>query len=518
MVWSSVFDKRRADSTPHSAPPPPAGNLEVEEPLYEKRIRLHKRARDASTSSEQVILAPDTTLLQALYNNVLGEPGPLGLRLRKSPSLLDMIQMMPSQSNADKTLCVTSLKGSKVGEKSNFSASLNSLSKIKASHFHASLLRIGTWEFVSRSEGDLVAKCYFAKSKLLWEFLEGGLKSKIEFHWFDITAIKTVFFEGGHGALDIVLARPPLFFREIDPQPRKHIQWQATQDFTNGQACIHRRHLLQCPQTSLSKNFEKLIDCDPHLKQLSQQPDIILESPYFDPLLSQQHDIILESSYIDPLLSQQSDIILESLYFDHQYHDVILESSYFDPQYSVLEDQNDFKSHINEVIKDDSRTTFSDFYKPGPPSATSSISNKAETQDSLGRTPAFDSKYTPSPCSVEELASGNTSLPCDTLFDKQMDYISQLLDNDSQSSVASDEQSIISRVNSLRRLIQQDTVTSTTTNSQVNDQDGNANDAQVGAGSYDEPYSTPKAELLLEFMMIPRVASFPRVLSQSYLM
>ncbi|KAG6495973.1 hypothetical protein ZIOFF_043810 [Zingiber officinale] len=73
-------DKRRADSTPHSAPPPPAMKLEVEEPLDEKHVHLHKRARDVSTSYEQ-----------ALYNNVLGEPGPLGLRPRKSSSQAEMI-------------------------------------------------------------------------------------------------------------------------------------------------------------------------------------------------------------------------------------------------------------------------------------------------------------------------------------------------------------------------------------------------------------------------------------------
>ncbi|KAG6495953.1 hypothetical protein ZIOFF_043790 [Zingiber officinale] len=80
MVWSLDSSKRRADTTPHSAPPPPAMKLEVEEPLDEKHAHLHKRVRDVSTSYEQ-----------ALYNNVLGEPGPLGLRPRKSPSLADMI-------------------------------------------------------------------------------------------------------------------------------------------------------------------------------------------------------------------------------------------------------------------------------------------------------------------------------------------------------------------------------------------------------------------------------------------
>ncbi|KAG6523581.1 hypothetical protein ZIOFF_013442 [Zingiber officinale] len=168
----------------------------------------------------------------------------------ESRSLDDMSQMMHSQANAGKTLCFTSLKGSEVGEQFDFSASPSSLSKIKASNFPTSLLRIGTQKCVSRYEGAL-------------------------------------------GTLDIVLARPPLFFRATDPQPRKH-------------------------------------------------------TPTLD----------------------------------------------------------------------------------------------------------FDSQDTPSPCSVED-----TSLSCDALFDKEItDFIPQFFHNDSQSSAISDEQSIISRANSLCCLLQQNTV------------------------------------------------------------
>ena len=42
----------------------------------------------------------------------------------------------------------------------------------------------------SRYEGDLVAKCYFKKRKLVWEALDGNLKTKIEFLWSKILAIK----------------------------------------------------------------------------------------------------------------------------------------------------------------------------------------------------------------------------------------------------------------------------------------------------------------------------------------
>ena len=57
-----------------------------------------------------------------------------------------------------------------------------------------------------RAEGDLVAKCYFSKHKLVWEVLEGGLKSKIEIQWSDITALKVTLPEIGDGSLDVMVS------------------------------------------------------------------------------------------------------------------------------------------------------------------------------------------------------------------------------------------------------------------------------------------------------------------------
>lgn len=130
---------------------------------------------------------------------------------------------------------------------------------------------------VSRYEGDLVAKCYFAKHKLVWEVLDGGLKSKIEIQWSDISALKASCSLHKDENLVVVvlckylvfslfncdfilysclivnhppmktlccfivqLSRQPLFFKETNPQPRKHTLWQATSDFTDGQASIHK--------------------------------------------------------------------------------------------------------------------------------------------------------------------------------------------------------------------------------------------------------------------------------------
>lgn len=41
-----------------------------------------------------------------------------------------------------------------------------------------------------------------------------------------------------------------------------------------------------CPQGFLAKHYEKLIQCDPRLNFLSRQPEIVLDSPYFEPRAS----------------------------------------------------------------------------------------------------------------------------------------------------------------------------------------------------------------------------------------
>lgn len=111
----------------------------------------------------------------------------------------------------------------------------------------------------------------------------GGLKNKIEIQWSDIMAIKANYPDDGLETLDVVLARQPLFFREINPQPRKHTLWQAASDFTSGQATIYRRHFLQFPQGTLGKHYEKLMQSDPRLRFL---PEVVLDTPYFQPMVS----------------------------------------------------------------------------------------------------------------------------------------------------------------------------------------------------------------------------------------
>ncbi|XLR09183.1 hypothetical protein S83_037121 [Arachis hypogaea] len=162
--------------------------LEIEDPLEEENGPINKRSKSSLAPKESI--SRDASFGDASAYSILDEPSPLGLRLKKSPSLLDLIQMKLSQGS----VAVTNTESdnlSCLGKKdTRAAAGTSSVDKLKASNFPASLLKIGTWEYKSKYEGDLVAKCYFAKHKLVWEILEGGLKSKIEIQWSDITALK----------------------------------------------------------------------------------------------------------------------------------------------------------------------------------------------------------------------------------------------------------------------------------------------------------------------------------------
>ncbi|WJX19153.1 hypothetical protein P8452_08871 [Trifolium repens] len=99
---------------------------------------------------------------QSLYNP-LDEPSPIGLRLKKSPSLLDLIQTRLSQQHDSK--------------KKDHKGSADS--KLKASNFPATVLKIGTlfcfeasnFSFVLSSrpivtEGSFVLSCNICVSQL----------------------------------------------------------------------------------------------------------------------------------------------------------------------------------------------------------------------------------------------------------------------------------------------------------------------------------------------------------------
>ncbi|XWS73130.1 hypothetical protein CRYUN_Cryun02cG0098800 [Craigia yunnanensis] len=434
---------------------PPVKLENVEDSLEEEHGPLNKRSKPSPNLQQWNSDANAFPIPSSQYNP-LDEPSPLGLSLRKSPSLLDLIQMRLSQSQSSGSAAQAENLSSDVKKEAKAAATTD---KLKASNFPASILRIGHWEYKSRYEGDLVAKCYFAKHKLVWEVLEGGLKSKIEIQWSDIMALKANCPDNGPGTLNVVLARQPLFFRETNPQPRKHTLWQATSDFTDGQASIHRQHFLQCPQGLLNKHFEKIIQCDMRLNCLSRQPEIILDSPYFE-----SRTLVFEEPD-EP----------KGLDFGQGETGKGSTSSGFQNLASPAAAQ----SSSLEIEKGDSVGITSENMSREAPSPSSG-SGVCEAVDSRGprnwdqiKVPGLHPSMSMSDlmnrighCLSEQMTSGNPSSENITDYQEMLEEIAQYLLSDTQFTTASDEKSLMSRVNSLCCLLQKDTTTGT--NSQVN--------------------------------------------------
>ncbi|KAJ6731685.1 ATP-DEPENDENT DNA HELICASE [Salix purpurea] len=431
----------------------------VEDSLEEKYGPIHKRSK-ASQTIQQWGAGANAVPVSAAEYNPLDEPSPLGLQLRKSPSLLDLIQMKLTQGNNAAAHATQETEKQNLGVKkeSKSAAVSGSIDKLKASNFPASILRIGSWEYKSRYEGDLVAKCYFAKHKLVWEVLEGGLKSKIEIQWSDIMALKANCPDNEPATLNVVLARLPLFFRETNPQPRKHTLWQATADFTNGQASIHKQHFLQCSQGLLNKHFEKLIQCDMRLNFLSRQPEIILDSPYFE-----QRPSVFED--LDDSKSQDFNQVEQAK--------VPAVSGFQD-----LASQSAAQSSSLEIEMGDPTASTSDPMSREAPSPSSVMDTGAI--EGRGICEAVDSKsprnwdqikvpgLPPSMsmtdlmnhignCISEQMTSANQPFSADgSECQDILEDIAQYLLSDTQQTTSSDEKGIMARVNSLCCLLQKD--------------------------------------------------------------
>ncbi|KAL0916723.1 hypothetical protein M5K25_014256 [Dendrobium thyrsiflorum] len=452
MVQLTNFDKlwpepKQLFTTVAAAPM--AVKDEIEDYFDEMQGPLNKRSKlaelDEQLESKMVMPSP--------HYDPLEEPSPLGLRLKKSPSFLDLIQMRLSQG---KPVSTSSFTGSSLetgkNKEFNSTALSNSVDKMKASNFPASILRIGNWEYVSRYEGDLVAKCYYAKHKLVWEVLDGGLKNKIEIQWSDITALKATYPENGSETLDVVLARRPLFFRETNPQPRKHTLWQATSDFTGGQASIHRRHFLQCQQGLLNKHFEKLIQCDPRLKSLSLQPDIILESSCFEPSCLEDKD---ESNCLG------FDKLKENHESSAEFHDPKRlcantgARNTIDAGLDLSARQMNF--HDSGISVMGAQMIDDNIYRENKSSSNHPVQLEQLKVPELKASMSKDDLVSHlEHCISEQMASGNPVFSADCLLNKEtLEEWADYFLTDSQSFV-SDEKSLLSKVNSLNRLLQKD--------------------------------------------------------------
>ncbi|XP_047961714.1 uncharacterized protein LOC125206508 [Salvia hispanica] len=209
---------------------------------------------------------------------------PLGFRSVATEPFRKLVESTLSKSAADN-----------VGVRSQ-----NNKDNLKASNFPITTFTVGNWKMYSNLEGDLTAKIYYARKKLVWEFLNGPLKSKMEVCWSDITAIEAVMNPNQPGCLRIELAKPPLFFREIPPQPRKQTKWEPADDFTNGQAQICRKHEATFPPGALDKHYEKLLMSDGRLAELSRRPFPTDESVFPLQQTPQQQLSTNEASSVSP--------------------------------------------------------------------------------------------------------------------------------------------------------------------------------------------------------------------------
>uniref|UniRef100_A0ACD5YVG4 Uncharacterized protein n=1 Tax=Avena sativa TaxID=4498 RepID=A0ACD5YVG4_AVESA len=421
-----TLTKRRAAS--HA---PPAGgvvNMEAEEAAAPP----HKRVRPVQQS-------PPPHQHQDMYGHVIVEPPPLGLQLRKSDSFLDLIQKILSKPKSDAAQSTMDNIISKPPMKKYAkSRSVAAGERLKASNFTAKYLKIGNWEYTPQHEGDLMAKCYYAKHKLVWEVLDAGLKSKIELQWSSITSLKATYLEDGEGTLDLVLSRPPIFYQETDPQPRKHTLWQLAPDFTGGQASLHRRHILRCSQDVLSKNFENIIRCDQRLYELSQQQVIILDSPFFD-VRSSLFEIPNESDGPSAKFRHFPPPCVVPPVFENDGVNVMLKQTQSCSQPMNLDVQENYVAHQennNNLSK----------------MAVSRMRSSMSMEDMLNH---MDN------CRTSQRAAGNPQLPNVELPSKELFELAERLWSDTYVPPSVDEKYLMARENSLCCLLDKDTAPST---------------------------------------------------------
>ncbi|PON48213.1 hypothetical protein PanWU01x14_238630 [Parasponia andersonii] len=110
-----------------------------------------------------------------------------------------------------------------------------------------------------RQYGDVVAKFFFGWKRMAWEIRETGLTNRIEIKWEQIVGMRVFLGDGNQlGILEVELNRPPLFFKETDPRPRRLIRGDQVPDFTDDQATNFREDynpLTQLPSAGNENQF-----------------------------------------------------------------------------------------------------------------------------------------------------------------------------------------------------------------------------------------------------------------------
>ncbi|CAA3016863.1 Hypothetical predicted protein [Olea europaea subsp. europaea] len=151
--------------------------------------RLIKRSRSSQNPSPSVVnqwsSEDHESSRPSSQCSPLHEPSPLGLRLNKTQSLLELIEKRLSEENSASLTAKSSKNlNSPIQNDARRTITSGANDKLKASNFPASLLRIGSWQ----------------------------------------------------------LAQPPIFFIETNPQPRKRTIWKPTSDFPGEEASKNRQN------------------------------------------------------------------------------------------------------------------------------------------------------------------------------------------------------------------------------------------------------------------------------------
>ena len=146
----------------------------------------------------------------------------------------------------------------------------NNSHKIKPSLIPALKLSVGKWERKSTFLGEVCAKFYYSKKKIVWEIMTLGLMAKMEIEFADIVGLEFLMPAEGTSTLTVQVKKPPRYFGEINPRPGKNIQWTESTDFTGGFGNTNTRHTLTFPKGSLQKHYEKLLSCDNRIKELAK--------------------------------------------------------------------------------------------------------------------------------------------------------------------------------------------------------------------------------------------------------
>ncbi|KAG2729513.1 hypothetical protein I3760_01G253800 [Carya illinoinensis] len=297
------------------------------------------------------------------------------------------------------------------------------------------------------------------------------------------------------------------------------------------------RHFLKCPPGTLGKHFEKLIQCDPRLNFLSQQHEIVLDCPFFEPGVAVFEDLN-ESSHVFDLNGEARPAFLGL-------GDVASPSQ---AQSSSTKNEQDY---IGRNLENFSQETSS----PSSVMDTNAIeeirSIEGKSSKLLGhldqiKVPGFHPSMSMSDlvshienCIAEQMTSEN---PVFSGMKQHgidiLEEITQYLFSDSQLTSASDEQSLMSRVNSLCCLLQKDPSPAQKLQAERDDDgDGNADQKigvavaaaankskpadespapwveSIGVSGCKQPQAMSRKDSFADLLLnLPRIASLPQFL------